>query len=145
MAFYRQWKLIFCKEIVFLSVNAEFARTGAEEIAAYADMVAKVEQFPEFEAGIADRVFLYVELQALPVLLQVREPGFAHQSDSHDASGNAHVYACGLEFFAGLATVRRQNLRDGMAEVELVRISGLPESFNLLQLLAADLVNAFVK
>ena len=45
----------------------------------HADVVADVEQFVKLEAVVSDRVFLYVDLQPLPLLLQMTESGLAHQ------------------------------------------------------------------
>src|SRR3984893_2818031 len=113
-------------------MNAEFARARAKQISANSDVIAQVEQFPQFIAGIADRVFLDVDLQPLSVLLQVREPGLAHQPDRHDASRNPHRYPRRFQFLRGLPAVLSQNLRHSVAVVVLPRISGSPESLNLL-------------
>jgi len=142
---FREWQQVFREEGQLVGVNAEFAGTGAELISSDADVIAKVEQLPEFKAGIADGIFLDVELETLSFLLQVCESGFAHQTDGHDASGNAHIDAGRLQIFARLAAVGSQNLRDGVAEVVFVRIGGLPESLNLLQLFTPDFVNIFVE
>src|ERR1035441_8227675 len=126
-------------------MNAEFARTRAKQISANPYVIAQVEQLPQFEAGIADRVFLDVDLQLLPVLLQVREPGLAHQPERHDASRDAHRHPRSIQFLRSLPAVLGQNLRHAMAVVELPRISRMPESLNLLQLLAPDFINVFVE
>src|SRR5882724_2054017 len=126
-------------------MHAELASAGAEQISADADVVAQVEELPQLKALFANSVLLDVELEPLSILLEEREPGLAHQADRHDASGDAHVDPCGLEFLARLAAVFGQNLRNGVAEVVLARICRLPESFNLLQLLAPDFVDVFVE
>ncbi len=142
---FRQRQQVFRQEREFFGVHAEFAGAGAEKISADADVVAQVEQFPEFESRLADRVFLDVDLETLAAALQVRETGFAHQADGHDASGNAHVDARGFEFFGRLAAVVGEDLRDGMREIVLARIGRLPESLDLLQLLAPDSIDVFVE
>ncbi len=126
-------------------MNAELARARAKQISANPNVIAQVKQLPQFEAGIAYRVFLDVDLQPLPVLLQVREPGLAHQPDRHDASRNPHRYPRRFQFLRGLPAVLVQNLRHGVAVVVLSRISRMPESLNLLQLLAPNFINAFVE
>src|SRR5258708_15619580 len=108
-------------------------------------MIAQVEQFPEFESGVADGIFLDVELKSLPILLQVRESGLAHQPDGHDASRDAHVDAGSLQVLSGFSAIGSQNLRDRVTEVVLMRIGGLSESFDFLQLLAPDFVDVFVE
>ena len=106
-----QRQQVFAEERDLLYVDGEFAGAGAKQISADADVVAEVEQLVELETRVADGVFLDVNLQALAVLLQVREAGLAHEADRHDASGNAHVDARLFQFFAGLLGVVRQNLR----------------------------------
>src|ERR1017187_9478782 len=126
-------------------MNAEFARTRAKQISANPYVIAQVEQLPQFEAGIADRVFLDVDLQLLPVLLQVREPGLAHQPERNDAPRTPPGPPRSLQSLRSLPAILGQNLRHGMAVVELPRISRMPESLNLLQLLAPDFINVFVE
>ena len=126
-------------------MNAEFARARAEQISADSDMIAQVKQLPKFVSRIADRIFLDVDLQPLAVLLQVREAGLAHQPDCHDASRNPHGHARRFQFLRRLPAVLGQNLRHGVAVVKLARIRRMPESLNLLQLLAPDFINAFVE
>ncbi len=126
-------------------MNAEFARARAKQISANANVIAQVEQLPQFVSRIADRVFLDVDLQPLAILLQVREPGLAHQPDRHDASRHPHRHPRRFQFLRRLPAVLGQNLRHGVAVVELSRISRMPESLNLLQLLAPDFINVFVE
>src|SRR5947209_6083850 len=126
-------------------MDAELACASAKKISADADVVAKVEQFPEFIACVAYGILLDVKLQAPAILLQVSEAGLTHKADPHDSSGNAHVYARFLQILAGFATVRRENLRDGVAEVVLRGVCRLPESLYFLQLFAAYFVNVLVE
>src|SRR5208282_253339 len=126
-------------------MNAEFARARAKQISANSNMIAQVKQLPKFVAGIANRVFLDVDLQPLTILLQVREPGLSHQPYGHDASRNPHRHPRRFQFLRRLPAVLSENLRHGMAVVKLPRISGMPESLNLLQLLAPDFINIFVE
>ena len=88
------------------------------------NVIAQVEQLPRFEASIADHVFLEVDPQQLPVLLQVREAGLAHQQDRHDASRNVLGDARSFQYLRCLPVVRGQGLRHGVNEVVLPRISG---------------------
>ena len=126
-------------------MDAEFTGARAKQISTDADVIAQVEQFPEFVSGVADRIFLDVDLQPLAVLLQVSEPSLAHQADCHDASRDPHRHARRFQFVSRLPAVLGENLRHGVAVVELRRISRMPESFNLLQLLAPDFINIFVE
>jgi hypothetical protein len=73
-----QRQQVFCEECQFFSVNAEFASTGAKQVSADANVVAQVEEFPEFKAPFANSVLLDIELESLSILLQMREPGLAH-------------------------------------------------------------------
>src|ERR1700694_3180931 len=126
-------------------MDTELACARAKQISANSNMIAQVEELPQFVAGIADRVFLDVDLQPLSVLLQVREPGLAHQPDRHDASRNPHRHPRRFQFLSSLPAVLSQNLRHRVAVVVLPRISRMPESLNLLQLLAPDFINIFVE
>ena len=126
-------------------MNAEFAGAGAEQISADPNVVSEVEQPVKFESFFADRIFLHVDLQLLSALLQMREPGFAHQADGHDASGNAYVDSRILQFLGGFSRVLRQNCGDGVSERILGGIGLLPKRFNLLQLLAPQFVNVLVE
>ena len=126
-------------------MNAEFARPGAKKISAHANVIAQVEQFPQFVSGITDRIFLDVDLEPLPILLQVREAGLAHQPDRHDATRDSHGDARRFQFFRRLAAVLGQNLRHGVAEVIFARISRMPEGLNFLEFLAPDFIDIFVE
>src|ERR1017187_4718351 len=50
-----------------------------------------------------------------------------------------------FQFLRRLPAVLGQNLRDGVAVVKLARILRMPESLNLLQLLAPDIINIYVE
>jgi len=39
-------------------MNTQLAGAGAKQISAHSDVIAQVEQLPQFVSGIADRVFL---------------------------------------------------------------------------------------
>jgi hypothetical protein len=95
-------------------VNCEFARAGAEEIAAHSHVVAEIEQPIQIKALLADGIFFYVDLEPLALLLEVGEPGFAHQAYRHNASGSADVDARVLQFLGSFGRVLGQDLRDGM-------------------------------
>jgi hypothetical protein len=73
------------------------------------------------------------------------EASLAHQSNRHDASGNAHVDPRSLQLLRGLVRVVRQNLRNGVREVVLVPVCGLAKRLDLFQLLAPQFVNIFVE
>ncbi len=42
----------------------------------------------QFESLLADNIFLYVNLNALPCPLQVRKTGFPHEPQGYDATGD---------------------------------------------------------
>src|ERR1700731_1886016 len=100
-------------------MNTEFAGTSAKQISADSDVITEVEQLPEFVSGSSDGVFLDIKLQPLGVLLQVSESGLAHQADRHDASRDANSHARRFQFLGRLPAILRQNLRYGVAVVEL--------------------------
>ena len=125
-------------------MDGEFAGAGAEQVAAGADVIAEIEEFVEFETFIADGVLLDVNLQPLSCLLQVREPGLAHEAHGHESTGNADLRLGGLQFLGGLAGVPGEDLRNRVRCLELVRISLLVEGFNPAEFVAAELVDFFV-
>ncbi len=110
-----------------------------------ADVVAQVEQLVKLESLVADGIFLHVNLQLLPALLQVRKPGLAHQPDRHDASGHAHVDRAISPVPRRLAEYSARICGNGVREFVFRRISALPQRFNLLQLLAPQFVYFFVE
>src|ERR1019366_8589823 len=103
-------------------MNAQFARARAKQISANPNVIAQVKQLPQFEAGIADRVFLDVDLQLLPVLLQVREPGLAPPPKPMEPPRPPPRPPRSIQFLRSLPAILGQNLRHGMAVVELPRI-----------------------
>src|SRR5208282_409842 len=143
--FFRQRQQVFRKKSQFLGMNAKLARARAKQISANPNVIAQVEQLPKFKARVSDRIFFDIDLQPLPILLQVREPGLPHQPYRHDASRHPHGHPRSFQFLGSLSPILSQNLRHGMAEVKLPRISRMPESLNLLQLLAPDFINIFVE
>src|ERR1700758_2836168 len=126
-------------------MNTQFTRARAKQISTHTNVIAQIEQLPQLKPRVANRVLLHVNLQPLAILLEMRKSSLAHQADRHDASCNAHRHARRLELLGSLPTVFTQNLRDGMAEVVLAGISRLSESFNLLELLAPDLIYVVVE
>ncbi len=72
-------------------VEGELAGAGAHEVAADADVVAEVEELVEVEDFFADVVLADVDLEALAVLLDLGEAGFALDADGDDAAGDGGV------------------------------------------------------
>ena len=93
-------------------------RSGAEEMAADADVVAEVEKFVEGEGVFAGVVFADVDLEALAALLELRESGLALDPDGHDAAGDRDVDGGGggFKLFGGEAVVGGAELGDGVVE-----------------------------
>ena len=145
MPLLRQRQQVFGEKRDFFHVHRQFAGARAKQISADSDVVAEIEQLVQLESFFADRVFLDVDLQPLPVLLQVGEPGLAHQPDGHDAPGDAHVDARILQLLGSLLRVLRQNLRNGVSEFVLAGIDLLSQSFNLFQLLPPQFVDFLVE
>ena len=105
-----QRQQVFAEEGDLLDMDAQFAGAGAEQISADADVVAEVEQFVQLESLVADRIFLDVDLQSLAALLQVGEPGLAHEADRHDASGDADIHARWLRVPRRSSTCSRRRI-----------------------------------
>ena len=108
-------------------------------------MIAKIEQLKRLKALLADGILLDVNLKLLPSLLQMGEASLSHEADRHDPPSNAYVDARIFQLLGGLVGVVCQDLRDGMREIVLVAVRGLAESFNLLQLFAAQFVDFLVE
>ena len=145
MPFFRQRQQVLGEESDFFNVDGKFAGTSAKQISAHADVVAEVQQFVELESLLSDRIFLDVNLQSLAPLLQMREPGLAHETDRHEASGDANIDARTLQLLGGLLGVVRDNLGDRVGEVVFRRIGLLAESLDLFQLFAPQFVNFLVE
>ncbi len=126
-------------------MDAQLSGARAKQISADADVIAQVKQLPKLESRIADRIFFHVDLQPLPILLQVRKPSLPHQPDRHDAARHAHGHARRFQFLCSLPAILAQYLRNGMAEVVFPRICGLPKRLNLLELVAPDFIDVVVE
>ena len=121
-----------------LDVNGELAGAGAEEIAGDADVVAEVEELVEFEGLVADGVFADVDLEALAVLLELREAGLALGADGHDASGDGDVDALGFELLGRGVVVGAAEVGDRVGRGEGIGIGGLAEGLDLLEFCLAE-------
>ena len=135
-------------------VEGELAGAGAHEEAADADVVAEVEELVEVEEVFADVVFADVDLEALAVLLELREAGFALDADGHDAAGDGGFDVHALELFGGevlaewrgargRSAVKRKELGYLASVVRERRVGGAGEGGDLVELLAAKLVEVF--
>ena len=145
MPFFRKWQQVLGEESYFFDVNGKLSGTSTKQISTYSDVVAEIEQFVELESFFSDCIFLHVDLQPLSTLLQMSEPGLAHQSNRHQASGNAYGHAWTLQLLSCLVGVARDNLRNRVGKVVLRWISLLPESLDLFQFLAPQFVDFLVK
>src|SRR5580698_7305076 len=119
-------------------MDGQLARSRAEEIALDANVIAEVEQLVEQEIFFADIIFADVNLQALAVLLQVRESRLALAANGHDASCNRDFDAVGLELFRRGFTMLRPDLRNGVRRDVLIGIGLLSKSGDLVQLFLAE-------
>jgi hypothetical protein len=127
-----QGEQVLGEEGDLLDVNGEFVGAGAEQISANADVVAEIEQLEKLESLVAHGILLYVNLKLLAHLLHMHEAGLAHKAHGHDASCDAYVHARGLELLIGRIGVLRQDLGNGVGELESVRIGLVAKGFNLL-------------
>ena len=134
-------------------VEGELAGAGAHEVAADADVVAEVEELVEVEEVFAYVVFADIDLEALAVLLDLSEAGFALDADGHDAAGDGGFDVHALEVFGGEMLAEGAELGDGGGEGEGVGVLGLVvgergvggagEGGDLVELFAAKLVEVF--
>ena len=111
-------------------MDAQLARAGAEQVALHADDVADIEHLKKLEIAFADGVLLDVKLQALAILLEMREAGLPHVADGHQASGNADAHF-GRQILGRLRAVSRQNLRHGVGELVPAAVGAVSEGLDL--------------
>jgi len=134
-------------------VEGEFAGAGAHKVAADADVVAKVEKLVEVEEIFTDVVFADVDLEALAVLLDLGEAGFALDADGHDASGDGGLEVHAFELFGGEVFAEGAELGNRGGEGEAVGVAGFVvgergvggagEGGDLVELFAAKLIEVF--
>ena len=134
-------------------MQGELAGTGAHEVAADADVVAEVEELVEVEEVFTDVVLADVDLEALAVLLDLGEAGFALDADGHDAAGDGGFEVHALEVFGGEVFAEGAKFGDRGSEGEAVgilslvirkqRVGGAGEGGDLVELFAAKLIEVF--
>src|SRR4051794_33200751 len=100
------------------------------------DGVAKVQKLKELEATLGNNIFLYVDLDALPRSLQVRETRFTHQPQGNDAPGDAN-FVLWIEFGARSFPIFFDQRRRRIAPSKFPWISVESEPLNLLELLTS--------
>src|SRR6185437_15341495 len=88
--FFRHGKQSLRQEIQMLSMNAQFAGSGAKQITFHANDVAKVEKLVKFIIFFGNAILPDINLKLLPVLRQVREAGLSHAANRLYSSGDAH-------------------------------------------------------
>src|SRR5947208_8415571 len=71
--------------------------------------------------------------------------GLAHKADRHDAPGHAHVDARLLKLLGAFGGEVTKNLIERVGELVFAAVGGLAESLNLLQFLAAQIINMFIE
>ena len=134
-------------------VEGELTGAGTHEEAADANVVAEIEELVEVEEILADVIFADVDLEALAVLLDLREASFTLDADRHDATGDGGFDVHALEVLGGEMLAERAELWYGGGEGEAVgilglvgrerRIGGAGEGGDLVELFAAQLVEVF--
>ena len=140
-----QGKQVFGKKGNFFNVNGKLAGPRAEQIPAHANVVAQIEQLVKLKCLVADRILLHINLQSLPVLLKMRKPGLAHQTQRHDASSHTNADPRSFQLLGGLVGVIRQNLGNRVRKSVLAGIERLAKRLNLLQFFETELINVFVE
>jgi len=64
---------------------------------ANSDVVAQVKQVKQLESLVTENIFPCVNLNALPLALQMREARFSHQPIADDAARNANFTLLGVK------------------------------------------------
>ena len=128
-----------------LHVDGQLAGPGAEQVARHADVVAQVEQLVERKALLAHRVQADVDLQPLAVLLQRGKAGLALGADGHDAPGDGHRDAVGLQLLGLRLAPLGAHRGNGVRGRELVGIGRLAQLLDLFQLCLAQIEEIALK
>ena len=128
-----------------LDVHRQLAGAGAEQVAGDADVVAHVEELVEREALFADRVEADINLQPLALLLERGKAGLALGADGHDAPGNGHGCAIGLEILGLRLAPLRAHLGYGVRGRKLVGIRRLAQLLNFYQFGLAQIEKTALK
>ena len=143
--FFRKRQQVLGKECDLLHMNGEFAGPGTEQISAYANVITEVEQAIQLKSLLPDGILLHIDLQSLPILLQMSKTCLAHEPVRHNAAGDADLYAACVQLFRRLLRKSGKDLPNVIGVVVAVGIRPLTEGFNLLQLFAAQFVNVLVE
>ena len=100
------------------------------------DGVAKVEELKDLEATLANNIFLYIDLDALPGALQMRETCLAHQPQRNDPSRDTYL-VLRIQLWAGFFPVFLDQGRRRIRPTKLAWIRIESERLNLLELLSS--------
>src|SRR2546429_6178749 len=100
------------------------------------DGVAKVEELKDLEATLANNIFLYIDLDAVPGALQMRKACLTHQPQRNDPSRDAYL-VLRVQLWASFFPVflDQGRCRIGPTKLAWVRIES--ERLNLLELLSS--------
>ncbi len=108
-----------------------------------ADQIAEIEQAEQLEVVLRQRVFLDVDLDALPPVGQHQKIRLAETANPENAAARRRVDASGFELGARLLAVRRDQVADGGGAIEAMGI-GIDADLAQLREVGASLLNLFV-
>src|ERR1700682_4115690 len=89
----------------------------------------------KLEAGFADNIFLYIDLDASSRTLQMRKTRLPHQSVGNDAPGDTHLALVRFQFRPGRLTELASQGRRSVRPTEFPGIGIEPQRLNLLKFL----------
>src|SRR5215472_15423921 len=104
----------------------QLACPGAEKIPLHADNVTIVERLEKFEIALRNGIFLDVDLQALTVLLHVREAGLAHEPLGHHAPRDADA-RLRAQLFRRLGAMCVEDFRYGVRAIVTAAVGPEPQ------------------
>src|SRR5207248_10573977 len=116
--------------------NRQLVRLRPEKMPPNPDGVAKVEELKHLEATLADNILLYIDLDALPSALQMREACLAHEPQRNDPSRNAYL-VLRVQLWAGFFPVFLAQGRRRVGPTKLAWIRIESERLTLLELLSS--------
>jgi hypothetical protein len=137
MPLLRQRQERFRKEEKLFDPDGKLIRLRAEQVPSHPDGIAQVQQMKEFESLFSENIFLYIDLDALPGPLQVRESGFAHKPQGNDPPGDAYSLTVRLQLRTKGVSESFHQCGRRIRPAKFAGIRFMPQRLNLLEFLQA--------
>src|SRR5271165_691922 len=100
---------------------------------AYPNQISEIQQLKQGKAPLADNIFLYINLYALPGTLQMRKAGFAHQPEGDEPPRGTYLMLIGFQLGGCLFFILFHKGCRGLRPAKLTRKRFIPKSLNLFE------------